>query len=288
MTFPSRPLDPKTDDLGMMRQMLLMGVAAALVLWQGLGHTAEPEDTGPIAVSGDAEIDGIDIARRKAAYAARGADLTTMTVGLWFPADWKGEADAYLVKLTSLDPVVDDTGKVLSTHGRLADIRALRGEVQADCTPTIGGRTGPVLQMVLEVPARRATAIRITGKAEVSRARYQTVRFDLATSLGKSLDHPLLRRRGFKVRPLVQVKGGDTLVTLQVPAMHDYLVEWDVEAGGQPLGWNIQGVEPGAGGVQLEQWYAGPLPKGCPLALQLAVPVETRTFAFDFRNVELP
>jgi hypothetical protein len=270
-----------------MRRVLLPGVAAVLLLY-GPGQAAQgPDRTGPIAVSGGAEIREVRIAREKVAYAAKDADLTNMTVGLWFPAKWKGRGDGYLLRLTALSPVADDTGKVLSTKGRLADVPALRGEVRAEEIMAFGGRAGPVLRVLLDVPARPAKTLQaLQGKAEVSRVRMEEVKFGLAAAEGKPLAHPLLK--GLKVTPSSSAGPLGITVTLRVPAMHARLVRWAVEAGGRQLRTTSLGERREGGEVDLEQTFPGKLPKGCSLVLEVAVPVETKTFEFDFKDVELP
>jgi hypothetical protein len=270
-----------------MRRVLLPGVAAVLLL-HGPGWAGQDAKwTGPIAVSGGTEVHDINITREKVAYASKKADLTHMTVGLWFTAKWK-KGDGFYFRLSGLSPVADDTGKVLSTERRLAEVEALQGEVRSDTTESNGGRWGPVLRVVLDVPARRAKAIKaIKGKAEVCSAKLETVKFDLEKVKGKPLSHPHLK--GLKITPSVTAeKGGDTDVTLRVPATHDRLVSWGVEAGGRPLRYSLLGEFTAGDGVNLSQTFPGELPKGCSLVVQVAVTVETKSFEFDFKDVELP
>jgi len=40
--------------------------------------------------------------------------------------------------------------------------------------------------------------------------------------------------------------------------------------------------------VDLEKTFRGKLPKGCSVVLEVAVPMETKTFEFHFKDVELP
>jgi hypothetical protein len=250
--------------------------------------SGDETDAGPIAVSGGAEVYQIDITRRKASYAAKGADLTNMTLSVWYPELWKGNSTTqYLVKLTNLDPVIDDTGKLLSTKERRESIGVLQGEVFARETFGCKGKFGPVITMMLEAPARRATTLKtIKGKAEVARVRFQTVKFDLASVIGKPLRHPLLK--GVVIRPSTRQKDGQTIVALWVPTTHDRLVQWEVEASGLTLEWTSLGKKPGAGSIEIEQNYEGKLPKGCLLVAKIAVPIETRIFEFNFQNVALP
>jgi len=265
-----------------MRGLLSRGVVSALVFCQSPARTASPEYPGPIAVSRGVEINEIEITHRKVSYAQEKADLTYMTVGLWFTSDWKGKEESYWVKLLDLAPVVDDTGKVLALKP-LGDIPSLPGEVLSNQIMT-RDKTGPIITMVLEEPNRRATRLKhLKGKAEVSQVRSQTLKFDLVAAQGKVLDHSLLK--GFPIRPAWKEKDGYTFATLGVPPMHARLVSWGLEAQGQMLEDLSIGER---GRITLDHTYQGSLPKGCLLVLQVAVPTETKTFEFDFTDIELP
>ena len=68
---------------------------------------AEPEETIRIApASGGVELDEIQIARRTALGAVKEADLTNMSVSLWFAAPWKDQnfSSPYLIHLKALKP----------------------------------------------------------------------------------------------------------------------------------------------------------------------------------------
>jgi uncharacterized protein (TIGR03067 family) len=251
------------------------------------GRKNDSESTKPIATRGQAEIGAIEIVRRRDFFAARDADLTYMTLQLWFPATWKGQAFTYLIKLDSLEPVIDDTGKVLLTKTRRATIDALSGEVRYDGTMGHGDKEGPEIRMVVEVPARQATTLKaIKGKATVSRVSSETLRFDLAAVTDKPLRHKMLK--DFKIQPRLVTEDGNTSVILRVPPVYGRLVKWEVESDRRPLRSYGEGISPESSGTDLMKMYSGKLPKDCSLVLKLTFPRETKKFDFNFQNVQLP
>src|SRR5262249_1729437 len=115
--------------------------------------------------NGGAEVLGIRIIRRSALSAVKTAEPPGMELELWFPADWKTQAASVQpiprrIRIRSLDPIEDDTGKLLLTKARREVIGCLRDEVRGTGWVLAHGKTGPVVSLALEVPARRAEAIR--------------------------------------------------------------------------------------------------------------------------------
>jgi hypothetical protein len=268
-----------------MKQVMLAMVAVLFAAFplQGQG---EEKNTGPMAERAKAVVQEIEIVRRKGEIRARSSEAY-MRLEFWFPAVWKAHPLTYSIKLTRLDPVVDDTGKVLLTSARRADIEALSGEVRYDGTQGFGGKEGPTLKLVLDAPARRATALKaIKGRAEVSRVTSEIIKVDLAAVVGKPLRHKWLG--DFHVQPRIVAETRVTEVILQVPSVHGRLIKWDVKSAGRRLKWFGQGVHAEAGGRELVQMYAGKLPKGCSLVLKITTVAETKVFDFNFPNVEMP
>ncbi len=118
-----------------------------------------------------------------------------MKIELWLPATWKAKTDHFLVKLHSLGPVEDNTGKILTTKKRLEGIGILHGEVLTDSLQAFRAKKGPIVSLVLEVPAREAISIKaFKGKAEVSLAKEVALQFDdLLAIIDKPLKHPKLK-----------------------------------------------------------------------------------------------
>jgi hypothetical protein len=314
----------------------LLGFLVCACLSSG-GEQPAPAQAGQdvIAVSGGAEILSIYLERHRNSYAVPGSQKqkAEMTVELWFPtrsliAEQKIAMvyarfnELYLVRLTELAEVRDDTGKALPVAwGRemqalgmslyqeirvTGELKALKGAV-----PTIPGGTGgifqawgenrkirygPRIKLHLEVPARQASMIRsIKGKAEVALAETRVLKFDdLAKLADKQLEDPTLN--DVPIRPKVGLEGKSTVVTLEASGRHQRLLDWVVLKDGQPMepdGVGIGGRFGPEGPVdrtvtRTMKSYPKPLPEGCALQLTLAVPTDVKVFEFDFKDIELP
>lgn len=246
----------------------------------------QPDRTPVIATSGDVEISAIRIARQKVSDAAKEADLTNMEIDLWFTSKAEGGPFRGLLKVIELAAIEDDTGKLLSTKARLDALPFLNREVSADQSSIARGKTGPVIRVLLDAPAREAKAIKsIKGKAVVSRSSVARLEFkDLSAISGKPLDHPKLK--GFKIEPTIKVEDGDTVLTLRLPADHARLVFWGLVKDGGVLSWNSESSADG--GKEQDKTYPGDQMKDSFLGLMIAEPSEPRTLDFNFQNVELP
>jgi hypothetical protein len=145
-----------------------------------------------VPASGGAEVKEITIVRWSSLTAVKEAQLSDMHLTLWFPTDWKTKDQShYLIRIKSLDPIEDDTGKLLLTEKCRESIDGLHDEQRAELWHQADGRAGPELYWWLEVPARRAETIKSTkGKVEVTLAKEIRLTFkDLAAINGKELDH---------------------------------------------------------------------------------------------------
>ena len=264
------------------------------------GPAARAQDTTRIApASNGVEVEELHIVRRSALGAVKGADLTHMQLGLWFAADWKAP-DGHsppLVHLQELGPIEDDTGRVLSTEKRLKHIEQLRGEVRGDTWKSAGGKQGPVVGLLLEAPARGAGRIKaIKGRAQVTTTKQISLTFsDLAAINGKDLEHPDMPSLGaMKLRFAIAEKDGSVAARLSAPVNYaspwnrGRLYAWDVVDGERRLGLSSQGTSGEGEGVTVEKTYRRRTLKGLSLRLVVLDAVETRTFSFNFQNVELP
>ena len=151
------------------------------------------------------------------------------------------------------------------------------------------GKTGPIIHLVVDVPAREATAIKsIQGKAVVSRFNPATIDFkDLAAINKKSLDDPKLK--DFKIEPEIKVEDGDTTLTLRVPADHQRLLWWGlVSKARKPLPIFSEGKNGSNEKPVLDKTYRGDQTTKSYLGIVIAEPVEPRTVEFHFENVVLP
>jgi len=267
-----------------------------------LDRSAKGHEPGRITpASGGVELEEINIVRRTALGAVAGADLTNMELKLYFPAVWtrqeRVENANYLIHFESLTNIEDDTGKLLSTEGRLKEIQYLRGDVQGDELKGGGRAGGPIARLLLEAPARKAEKIKaIKGKAQISLAKTVNLTFkDLAAINGKLLEHTDLKGlQHLKLRFSIQEKDGNVIATVTAPAKYTSpwnlgrLHHWDLFKGEQEIELSSEAVLPDNQGIAVEKRYARPSFKGLSLRLVVLDPVESKTFNFDFRNVDLP
>jgi hypothetical protein len=267
----------------------IMALLLALLPSRGIAQRPPSDATGIIAESGGAEVDEIKIVRRKV---AKHADILDMTLGLWLPLNGTfSTGDKYLVQLTELNPIKDDAGRLLSTKRPplFQSWEVGEGEVEAGTTKIMRGQQGPVLTLVLDAPARSASSLKqVKGKATVHLVKTETVSFtDIAATLGKRLEHQTLKE--LSVVPDIKTKGDETTVTLTVPVRHARLFDWYLKKDGQRLYGRVLGKRqpPGKDFVELTETYDGDV-KGCSLHLEIAVPVKSRTFTFEFKDLELP
>ena len=245
---------------------------------------------GPIAVSGGAEIVNLQITRTKAAYAAKAADLSNMSITVWFRGEWESNEwpTCFLVKLVELDPIYDDIGTRLDSEKRRAAIHFLNREVIVGYGRSQNQMMGPLITLELQLPNRTAHRIRkIKGKAEVSRYKLSTLKFDNVVALdGKVLDHPKLK--GFQVRPSFEVDEDETAVSLRVGTGMARVVDWWLEEKGQELQYTGESTSLINGKVVPQKTFRGTNIRAYSLVISLAEPIETKKFEFGFNNVELP
>jgi hypothetical protein len=251
--------------------------------------------------SGGVELQQINIVRNTVLGASKDTDLTNMELKFWFAGRWKSEEklSRYLIHLHALDPIEDDTGKLLLGDSRKQQIECLRGEVRGDDLMAFGGNEGPVVKLKLEAPARRADKIKaIKGKAEILRAKEVDITFrDLAAINGKELDHPKIK--GLKSQKLsfsFEEKDGNLSARMTAPFNFaspwnfGRLEDWALVDGRKGIHLLSESTARGKvpNGVTVERTYDRRSSKGLSLRLIIVDPVESKTFNFDFRNVELP
>lgn len=283
----------------MFRKLLVGVLCGGLVAASLIPRPARADDSVRIApASGGVEIDGITVARRSALGASKKADLTNMRLELWFAAEWKanGSQSPALVHLKELSAIEDDTGHLLSTKGRLEHVKELEGEVRQNTWKGGGGEGGPVMTMKLDAPARGAAKIKaIKGKAEVTLTRKVDLTFDdLAAIDGEVLEHPDLKAlKDMKIRFSVSEKGGTVSARLSAPEEFSSpwdrgrLHDWDIFDGEDELRPSSIGGVLGEKTTE-EKTYRGRTIRGLSLRLVVVEPVETKTFNFHFKDVDLP
>jgi hypothetical protein len=282
----------------------MVGILLYLALgsFAGSSLAADKEERVRIApASGGVELDEINIVRRTALGAVKTADLTNMEITLWFASVWKKKVrdGHFLVHMKALEPIEDDTGKLLLTELRLKGIECLQGDVRLNAWKTSGGKEGPTLSLKLEAPAHKADKIKaIKGKAEVISAKPVDVTFsDLSAINGKELTHPDLKGlRDMKLIFAIEEKEG--MVAAKMAAPFNFASPWN---RGRLVDWELVDSKKGirlfsqsvstdtkGEGVTEGKTYFGKGYKGWSLRLVILDPIESKSFSFDFKNVELP
>jgi hypothetical protein len=112
----------------------------------------EPDPKAETASSRDVEITAIRILRQKSVDVLDEAELAKIEIALWFKANGEDVGARHLVSVLELDPVVDETGKLLSTKQRLDGLPFLRDEVLNDHGRIADAKHGPLLGLVLDAP----------------------------------------------------------------------------------------------------------------------------------------
>ncbi len=285
-----------------MRKLIIAFVCCSLILafpifGESSAHGQETIRVAPS--SGGVELDEIYVVRWTALGAVKAADLTNMKIGLLFAAKWE-PTDTYsppLIHLQALSPIEDDTGRVLSTENRLKEIEFLQGEVRGTTWKGFGGKQGPVVSLLLDAPARGATTLKtIKGKAVVTLTKQVSLNFkDLASVNGKELRHPDMKSlAAMKLRFSITEKDGRVTATISAPVNYaspwnrGRLYNWNVTEGGRRLNLASEGTSPAGEGVAVEKTYHRRTIKGLSLRLDVLEAVESKTFDFEFRKVELP
>jgi hypothetical protein len=250
----------------------------------GQDRDDEPATLPVIATSGRVDVEDIRISRRRASGQAKHADLTNMEVSLWLTS--KTEPPEYMmVQVTELDPIHDNTGKLLTTPARLDALPFLKKDFRVNQHQSKGDRNGPVIDLLIDAPAREATTIKsIKGTAVVSQVNAVRIDFkDLAAINQKTLDDPKLK--DFKIEVEIAVIEGDTELKLRVPPSHERLMWWGLVTNARRT---VPISSEGRSGDTLTKKYAGDKTKGTFLGIVMAEPTNSQEMQFHFKDIELP
>lgn len=254
----------------------------------------EPPEVGiavqmkSLPISGGVRIDQLSHDRSISNYNGKAFHQERMQLRLSLVSRLKDRQGPFLIRLTEIDPIEDDTGKVLSTRHAKRDWNFLHENVPTDDRfrePT----PDPQLIFDLAPPARHATKIKsLKGKAIVSKQKLSALGFSGATTFhDKPLEHPLLQdfpiRATFRVqdpvKPLVSMK-------LKVPRYASRIREWGLAKDGKLL----RSISSGSNNLDGDKTihYQEIDPTDSVLAIIVADPIEPEEFTFDFKDLELP
>jgi hypothetical protein len=240
----------------------------------------------PIATSNGVEIISMRTVRRVSADG--GKDTSGIELGFWLSRSSENDNGNYSVQLLSLDPIEDDLGNLLLTADRRKAIPCLAHAVNTSQRKTIGGNSGPTLNVVLDAPARQSSIIKLLkGKVQVSALDFAKLKFeDLPAIEGKVLDDAKLK--SFSIVPSVKFEDEQTTVSLRVPVDHALIADWGLGQKGSLLYPRSKTAVRVDDSVLLTKSYKGDRTKESFLGIMLAEPIETNTYDFEFTNVPLP
>lgn len=261
----------------------------------------QPEVGEPLAVSGEVELVELRLQRSRRGRipfdqeAAKG----TLETCLWFPKEWQKSAsfrqeanpDFYFFNVIELGEVLDDAGKLLFGERTKEDglpRRWMSSEsMYLNRSPS---RKGPVLRLTLKAPALQAKKLaRITGTVEVSAARLVQQTLKVPVKEGEQVfDKDIFAAFPLHLKVASQEK--ETVLHLKTPTFLGRLSQWEVETKGRPLfAYSSLPSEASKDGTTTQaRKYKGPLGDDWRLRVSMLDPVESKTFQFDFRDIELP
>lgn len=245
--------------------------------------------TPAIATSGDVEIVSIRTVRERAADAAKDADLNHLEVVLWLTSQGDRTPGRPLVKIADLDPILDDTGKLLLTKQRRAQQTQLHEELLSAGKKIGRGKGGPVVVLTLDLPERKALKIPlIKGKATVAQPSVAKLDFkDLSKLRGQPLEHPKLKN--FKIEATFEFEDGVSMLTVRLPKKHAKVEFWGLIKDGRILGEEaeLRKAEDETT-VSFKKIYPGDRRKDSFFGIMITESTEPRTLEFQFKDVELP
>lgn len=248
----------------------------------------ETKRVPPIATSGSLEIESIRVERQQVTDSVFEVDLNGTQIAIWLA----GEADDFpewvQVKIGGLGPVEDDMGKSLLPEKRKQSNRILREPVSSGRMKSARGKSGPVVSLRLDAPAREAKTIRsLKGKAIISQTRVEQILLKDAASLsGKPIADA--RFKDFPITPVLKVENGDTILKLTLPAEHARLQYFGLIKMNREATLLEQEESTEEKTVTITKIYLGDQTKGTSLGITLAQPSEETVYEFDFKDIALP
>ena len=243
------------------------------------------ERVDPIGISGAVELEEVEIERRRAASAVRYADISN--TGLGFFLDLHGElidsrSGGYLIQLTKLNDVIDDSGRVLSTKSRRMRNEILQKHIQSRVSGgKRDGRSGPTVYLGLNAPGLGATKLmEVSGEFSVRPFSKKWIKFDdLRSLVGKKLIHPLLEKQSV----IPNINDEDFEIEIELDRNHmQRVVSWGVmDSNGKELEWSsVTGSGP-----PLAKGYSRRIPQKITLWIEVMKLQPEQKLPFKFTNI---
>ena len=235
---------------------------------------------------GKVEIEEIEIDRRYSSQAVKGADITNMVVHLFFDTGFNNRVcDGQRLRITKIDPVVDDTGKSLLTTDRKDSNGIFERFVDARTfTHRRNGADGIVHSLTLDAPERAAMKISsFSGEAIIKgyTRRHIEIR-DLRSLLGKPIEHPMLK--DLEIVPEI-VEDPSQRVSLKLKGDEARLITWCIvdSSDGELVYSSFE-----HGLHEVARSYGAPIPEKINLWLTIANDESETKYNFNFKDVDFP
>lgn len=259
----------------------------ATVAMSAAGSQGAPT-SAPAAKAPAACVSRMQITRTVALYDAPDLMPTCFEFELFVNPGRGREVRQYALRLVSLDPIVDDTGKTLLTPERRKENRALHETIPGAALRLVGDTMGPVLPIRLDVPDAAAKRLRqVRGALELSPIEVVKLEFSNLRSLdGRKLEHADLGEADVTVRLDQSDPKSIRLVFKKGRAL---VRDWAIARGGQPLRASLRSAsDPGDPVDEMSYSFDEAIPEDASLWLAVAKPGPPQTCTFDFRDMPLP
>jgi hypothetical protein len=247
---------------------------------------AREPNTPPLADNGEVEVITLQLNRERRADQAPGAELSSLRIELWFKGALPGDKlSRNLVKLVELAPIEDDTGKILSTSARLADIDSLQRLVPCYGNKQARGELGPVLPLTVDAPAREAKSIKsLKGKVLIWTAHEVRLKFEKP---GAVRDLPLVHEKlaDFPIRATIRVVNGKTKASLAMSNQDERITDWWLVGSDEG---QVNAIAEGGDEASSTKVHEGDHSDAALLVIGLLEPTATKVLEFEFKDLELP
>lgn len=244
-----------------------------------------------LAKSGEVDLERIKVDHTGVTIQATGEELayTTITVRVPVTGD---NPDRTLLQLVELEPVRDNTGKLLSTEERMEDMERFAiylhkysREVYNIDSSTIS------LHMQLDAPAVGAKSIPvIKGKLLHSEAELVLIDVkDLTEHKHRKVEHPHLGK--IQLATDVVLVDGQTEVSMHIPRLsRNQIDDWNLisKDGNRPLKYRSESSSPQGETNFVTKTYNGNLIQKAFLRIELNSPTKSRELDFEFNDIALP
>lgn len=286
-------------NLGMVTKRVVAAIFGVLVC-SASGDDDPMYRSPPIAKDGGVAVIAVDEIRDRLAYAVKGAEhsarLTVDIEASVTPMDKNGNG-VLLYRFLDFDPVWDDVGEQLSGDAHFKTYcfqggwnnRPIMAEV-ASAEVFQKDAIKPHFEIKLDGPSRKARAIRLKGRLEVTETKTKilTIHNFAKTPKNKVSDADLV---DIAIEYELENGKDSCEMTMASSGRTDRFLHWCLIRNGEE--WRPQKGSEGVGKYpdpweSYEQQYLEHMPADVDLELTIAVPVDRHVLPVDLKEIELP